>query len=208
MVRKQLGGFNWTLGLVSLSLAILLNACSTKEHQPKGDANNGGLLLPDGFEALVVVDSLGTARHFNVNTNGDIYVKLTDGARGLGNAAIRVSGRDGKADSIAYFGDYEEPRGYGPTSMRIHNGYLYFSTKGAIYRNKLTDAQLVPDSPIERVVTDDFKTEHIAKSLAFDDAGFMYVGFGSISNVCQEANREPGSPGQQPCRELAEHAGI
>ena len=37
---------------------------------------NGGLFLPDGFEATVVVDSLpGRARHLAVNDNGDIYVK-------------------------------------------------------------------------------------------------------------------------------------
>ena len=40
---------------------------------PKSDPDNGGLFLPDGFEAVVVVDSLkGRARHMAVNANGDI----------------------------------------------------------------------------------------------------------------------------------------
>lgn len=30
---------------------------------PKIDSDNGGLLLPDGFGALVVVDSIGESRH-------------------------------------------------------------------------------------------------------------------------------------------------
>jgi len=43
---------------------------------PPSDPDNGGLTFPDGFEAVVVVDSLGPARHLAVNNNGDIYVKL------------------------------------------------------------------------------------------------------------------------------------
>ncbi|MEJ7682382.1 MAG: hypothetical protein WKG06_31930 [Segetibacter sp.] len=43
---------------------------------PPGDPGNGGLYLPTGFEAVVVADSIGPARHIAVNDNGDIYVKL------------------------------------------------------------------------------------------------------------------------------------
>jgi hypothetical protein len=43
---------------------------------PQGDPDNGGLFLPGGFEAVVVVDSLpARARHLAVNEAGDIYVK-------------------------------------------------------------------------------------------------------------------------------------
>lgn len=191
-----------------LIVSIFIARCNGKEHLPKGDPDNGGLFIPDGFEAVVVADSVGPARHLAVNENGDIYVKLTEGDLHSGNVALRDVNNDGKADSISYFGDYQEKRGYGPTAMRIYNGYLYFSTRGAIYRNKLTPGKLVPESRIELVLTDDYKIEHIAKPLAFDDNGHMYVGFGSISNVCQVDNREPGSPGQDPCAELAEHAGV
>jgi glucose/arabinose dehydrogenase/mono/diheme cytochrome c family protein len=191
-----------------LIVSLFFAGCNEKEHLPKGDPDNGGLFIPGGFEAVVVADSVGPARHLAVNENGDIYVKLTEGALHSGNVALRDVNNDGKADSISYFGDYQEKRGYGPTAMRIYNGYLYFSTRGAIYRNKLTPGKLVPESRIELVLTDDYRTEHIAKPLAFDDNGHMYVGFGSISNVCQVDNREPGSPGQDPCAELAEHAGI
>ena len=191
-----------------LLLSIIYTSCSQNDKLPKGDMDNGDIVLPGGFEAVVVVDSIGNARHLAVNTNGDIYVKLTSGALNTGNAALRDLDNDGKADSIAYFGAYEEPGGYGPTSMRIYNDYLYFSTKNAIYRNKLTAGKLVPESEIEVVLTYEQETEHIAKVLTFDDAGHMYVSFGSISNVCQEVNREPWSPGQMPCAELVEHAGI
>jgi glucose/arabinose dehydrogenase/mono/diheme cytochrome c family protein len=191
-----------------LFISFLLSGCDTKGKLPNGDPDNGGLFLSAGFEAVVVADSVGKARHLAVNDNGDIYVKLTKGARHAGNAALRDTDHDGKVDSVAYFGDYQEEDGYGPNSMRLYNGYVYFSTKSAVYRYKLAPGKLLPESKIERMLTDDYKVEHIAKTLAFDDQGHMYVAFGSISNVCQEINREPGSVGQVPCAELAEHAGI
>lgn len=196
-------------GVLLFSLTgVFLTNCTQKGKLPEGDPDNGGLFLSEGFEAVVVVDSIGKARHLAVNENGDIYVKLTTGGRNAGNAALRDTDNDGKADSVAYFGDYQEEGGYGPNSMRIYNDYVYFSTKEAVYRNKLTPGKLVPESKIELILRDDYKVEHIAKTLAFDGEGHMYVAFGSTSNVCQEVNREPGSLGQNPCAELAEHAGI
>jgi glucose/arabinose dehydrogenase len=194
--------------LLIFILSTFLSRCVQKSNLPAGDIDNSGLFLPDGFEVVVVADSIGRARHLDVNKNGDIYVKLTDAKQDSGNVAIRDSNNDGKADHIAYFGDYKAESGYGPTGMRIYNGSIYFSTKGAVYRQKLTPGKLIPESKIETVLTDNYLTEHIGKSLAFDDDGHMYVNFGSISNNCQIDNRIPESPGQYPCAELAEHAGI
>src|SRR5258705_10411846 len=61
--------------LISVTAAGLA-ACIQPLHLPKGDADNGGLLLPGNFDALLVVDSIGPARHLAVNDNGAIYVKL------------------------------------------------------------------------------------------------------------------------------------
>lgn len=164
--------------------------------------------MPGGFEALVVTDSIGRARHLAVNENGDIYVKLAYANQDSSSVAIRVSPEDGKADQIAYFGGYKAERGYGPTSMRIYNGYIYFGSRSAIYRQKLTPGSLVPESEVGLVLTDSTSSGHLANTLAFDDAGNMYVNFGSLSDNCQIEDRMPLSPGQYPCPELAEHAGI
>ena len=42
------------------------------------DEINGGLMLPEGFKAIVVADSVGPARHLAVRDNGDIYIKLRE----------------------------------------------------------------------------------------------------------------------------------
>jgi hypothetical protein len=64
------------LAITCLIFTSCINDYSTKIDLPPSDADNGGLFLPEGFEALVVTDSIGRARHIAVNENGDIYVKL------------------------------------------------------------------------------------------------------------------------------------
>ncbi|MDX2246994.1 MAG: c-type cytochrome [Bacteroidia bacterium] len=195
---------------------ILLTNCTPSENLPPSDPENGGLVFPSGFEALVVADSTGNARHLTVNTNGDIYVKLSssDSLRG-GNVALRDTTGDGKADIIRYFGGMGTQRGHYGTAMILHNGYLYFSSALELYRYKLTPGQLVPESPREVVLTDDHEHGvhwHITKPVSFDDQGFMYVPFGSPSNACQDIsatpNGAPGGVGLDPCPELEQHGGI
>src|SRR5882672_12107637 len=122
---------------VILLLLVVFTLTRCKDKLPPGDPGNGGLFLPRGFEAVVVVDSLrGRARQLAVNDNGDIYVKSRFSKPDARNAVLRDTNGDGKADSIKEFGSYEKERTYG-TAMRIHKGYLYFSSELTVYRYKL-----------------------------------------------------------------------
>jgi glucose/arabinose dehydrogenase/cytochrome c5 len=200
----------------NLALCLLLFAGFVQRESgndlPVQTADNGGLFLPEGFEATVVVDSLpGRARHLAVNDNGDIYVKARF-AREKDESvlALRDTNGDGRADVIKRFGGLGRERAYG-TGMRIYNGYLYFSSELYVYRYKLKPGQLVPDSPMEIVLTDDHEHglhEHIAKPLTFDQDGHMYVAYGAPSNACQEKNRTPNVAGLDPCPMLVDHGGI
>lgn len=202
--------------LAILLLALSLYQCGPERNLPLGDADNGGLLLPEKFEALVVVDSIGPARHIAVNDNDDIYVQLNNSNDGKGTIALRDNDNDGKADSIVHFGDYID-KGRSATGVTIHNGYLYTSSNKMVYRNKLTAGELVPSSETEVVFTD--MEEHVdrnwhtTKPLAFDNKGNMYIPFGSPSDACQDMEKYgpvglPGGKGQDPCPELETQAGI
>ena len=200
-----------------LLLAVLLIQCKDS-HLPTSDKNNGGLILPGGFEALVVVDSIGRARHLAVNDNGDIYVKLTfnDKMKGRGGTVgLRDLNGDGKADSVVYFGDYTDVGG-SAVGMTIHDGYLYTSTVTTVLRNKL-DGSLIPESKTEILLTDSSnnvtKNWHTTKPVAFDNDGNMYVPFGSPTDAGQDINLYgpagiPNGKGLDPEPVLVDHAAI
>ena len=171
------------------------------------DPDNGGLILPDDFRALVVSEGVGESRHLAVNTNGDIYVKLRTDTGKNGNVALRDVDGDGKADITKRFGDYPND-GRFATEMKIHNGYLYYSSELVVYRQKLDKSKLIPDSKPEVLVIDPYPIRwHNAKSLAFDGKGGMYVTFSGYTNSCEDLTRGYDDPlatvlGKEPCDEL------
>ena len=175
MKRHSFSGIRCVACAVGIAMLLLFNRCGQNESRhtlPIGYADNGKLTLPDGFEALVVVDSVGKARHLAVNKNGDIYIKLRGVTPQGGSVALRDTTGDGKADIIKYFGTYKDPKSYG-TAMRIYNDHIYFSTTGTVYRNKLISGQLLPDTTTEAVVIDDYQAGPmdgaITKPITFDD---------------------------------------
>lgn len=63
------------------TMASALPACqpaSTPAAQSGCDPDNGGITLPAGFCAVVVVDSVGSARHIEIAENGDVLLALTN----------------------------------------------------------------------------------------------------------------------------------
>lgn len=172
--------------------------------------DNGGIILPDGFCATLVVDSLGPARHIAVAANGDVYVKTRSEEGGI--AALRDTTGDFQADVIERFGSMT-PMGTGilwETGMAIHDGYLWASNKESVYRWSMPDGgALVPEGDPEIVVSGfPEQQSHASKSIAFDENGYLYVNVGAPSNACQTDPRTPGSMGQDPCPQLERQAGI
>ena len=202
--------------IYGLVLLFLLCQCSdvtpsiTKDTSP---IKNGGLIIPDGFQATVFADSLGPSRHLTVNNNGDVYVKLSTDKGTLGNVALRDINQDGIADSIQRFGNYPND-GRFATEMRIHKGYLYFSSELVVYRQKLIPGQLIPEGDPEVIMIDEFPIRwHNAKSLAFDSKGGMYVTFSAPTNVCEDQSIDYSDPnsiikGEYPCSQLDILGGI
>lgn len=166
-------------------------------------ANAEDFTLPPGFEATVFADDLGYARHLAVREDGAVYTILRRRAFGEGLVTMIDDDGDGIADRVERFGSF---RG---TGVGFYNGYLYFATTGAIYRYSFEGDELVPKGDPEVVIAGlpDYGN-HSAKPFTFDGAGNIYVNFGAPSNACQRVSRTRGSPGQAPCPQLEERAGI
>lgn len=195
--------------IIKYSVVILvmaaIAACSGGEGEPalNFSENNGGITLPDGFKAVVVADSVGSARHITINRNGDIYVALDQPHNGKGIAALRDKNGDGVADVKKYFGQYTG------TGIDIYQGYLYFGSDTSIVRYKMNEGELLPNLTPQVVVSGfPVQNQHAVKPFTFDQSGNMYVNIGAPSNACQEKMRTPGSPGQDPCPQLESHGGI
>lgn len=170
------------------------------------DEDNAGLQLAPGMKAYVVAENLGRGRHLAVNANGDIYMNLREPHEKGGIVALRDTDGDGRADQVDYFGDF------GGTGMAFNNGYLYASNDSTVFRFSFSSGNLIPDNaanPDTIVYGLPKQTSHAAKSLTFDEAGFLYVNVGAPSNACQQEDRVKGSPPMgDPCPLLERTGGV
>ena len=198
---------------IFILLIPLIASCATNQNEQEdkqeltaeeltADPDDAGLMLPDGFNALVVAEDLGRGRHIAVKENGDIYLMLRKAEDEGSMVALRDTTGDGKADIIKYFGEQSG------TGIAIHNNYLYYSSDTSVHRVPLSDA-LIPEGTHEKVVGGfPDQGQHAAKPLAFDQQGNMFVTIGAPANACQEQIRTKGSPGQDPCPLLEQYGGI
>ncbi len=195
--------------LVFLTTAwVALSGCE-KEPEPeqskiKCDQDNGGLILPDGFCALIVTDHINFLRHITVTRNGDIYGSRRNRRLGLGGlVGIRDLDGDGKADVVQEFS--EKPT----LGIAVHDGFLYFGENERILKYTLNSESLIPEQN-PQVVVDNFPEQknHSGKTFTFDQQGRMYINVGSPSNACQSEELIPGSEGIAPCPQLETQAAI
>ena len=172
--------------------------------------DNGGLTLPDGFCALVVIDSLPGARHLAVAANGDVFVAIRNRRSSRqgpletgGVAVLRDTDGNGTADSMERWGVN------GGNDVLLADGYVYHSPDDAVLRYPFTKGDMVPSGAPDTLVHDlPADRNHTAKSIALGPDNALYVNIGSPSNACMEQSRTPGSPGMDPCPELDTRAGI
>jgi glucose/arabinose dehydrogenase len=190
---------------IGASVAVLVTsaiwmACTTAEKaQTSGGAN---LTLPSGFNARVLIDSIGKARHLAVTAQGDIFVKLADPVNGSGIVVLHDNGD--KATVKSTFGDFAG------TGTYIKNGYLYASSNTSVYRFWLNEAGEVVDPGNPELIVSGLmdKGQHESKSLVVDNDGNLYVNIGAPSNSCQKEDRQKGSLGMMPCPILDSAGGI
>lgn len=161
-------------------------------------ADNAGLTLPQGFKAMAIAENLGSARHIVVTPQNDIYVHLARLQNGKGIVVLH-DGDAEKATVKTSFGNF------GGTGININNGYLYASSANTIYRYKLNANNEVINPETPEVVVNGLvgKRTHQDKSMAFDNAGNLYVNIGAYSNICSEFD-----PQKKGCPILDSAGGI
>lgn len=194
-----------------LLFLVLASSCASDAGPDEGnsgsnrldfDPDNASIALPAGFQAVLVADNLGQARHLCVDASGDVYVNLGSERMGSGLVALRDTTGDGRADQVKYFGSG------GGTAILLKDTYLYYTTNTQVFRYALDPESLVPSGNPELMLTLPAQSQHAAKALAFDQSGNMYVSIGAPSNACQDPSRTAGVPGQDPCPLLNNAGGV
>lgn len=166
--------------------------------------DNGGLVLPDGFCAVVVADGIAGPRHMTVAPNGDLYVAARgDGDEAGSGLALRDSTGDGVADVRVAFDSR------GGTGIELWNGWVYVGHDDGVVRYRRPAGQLAPDGQGE-VIVGGLRSGggHAAKPVEITPDGALFVNIGSPSNACQVQDRTAASPGKDPCEERESSAGI
>jgi glucose/arabinose dehydrogenase/mono/diheme cytochrome c family protein len=180
----------------SLAIAVGLAALRAASL-PTPDPDDGAITLPPGFRALVVADNLVVNRKAGnsaerlrgivVAPNGDIFAKTRLGPI----LALRDTNGDGRVDETKEFGP-----GDGGTHIAFHDGWLYHSSRTAVYRYRYAPGELVPASELQTVVSGlPAERDHDAKAFAFDDRGRMLVEVGAPYNVYSKPDRQLGAKG-------------
>jgi glucose/arabinose dehydrogenase len=217
------------LGLAAAALIAAsgsLFACGGADRAPGGAGSadtaaaaatgtaGDSITVPAGFHSTVFADTLGQARQLTTRPNGDVYVNTWrspyDSARRVPSGgflvALRDTNRDGKADQIQRFGS---ETGNGGTGIAFFKEALYAEAGPSILRYRLTADELAPRAAPDTIVSGlPIEGGHPMHPFTIDPDGNLFVNSGSSTNSCQVKDRQPGSPGERPCRELATRAGI
>ncbi|MGF7169356.1 glucose/arabinose dehydrogenase/cytochrome c553 [Sphingobium xanthum] len=217
-----------TLPMLALTGAVALFGGAIAITQPFGgtaraqdDAtcanDETGLSLPPGFCATIFADNIGHARHMVVGADGTLYVNTwmsryfrTPAPAGGFIVALRDTNGDGKADQADRFGTTPREDGTGGgTGIAIWKDGLFVQVDDKIVRYAMKAGQAIPTGE-PTVIVDGMPMngDHMMKAIAIDKAGNLFVNSGSPSNVCEKANRQPGSMGKDPCDELVLQGGI
>ena len=193
----------------ALTVLIVPGLLLAQRGAEKCDPDNVGLKLPQGFCAMVYVDTLRGARHMVVAPNGDVIVSTQQrpgaGVAGPGGVWIlRDDNGEGKADRRVHFAG-----GFTSSEVALFDGHLYAETNTEILRFPFPDGTFAPAGKTDTIAEGlPGGGSHPVKTFAIDKAGNLYVNFGTATNSCQTDDRKKESPGKRPCDEVDIRGGI
>jgi glucose/arabinose dehydrogenase len=193
------------ISLIALSMLVFaegnrLHSPSVASPPPAGCSRAGDLVLPEGFCAIAVAETLGRIRQLTVLPNGDAVV--ASGGSGGRLVLLRDTDGDGQADLRRTI--HVE----GGTGVQWHDGWLYFSPDSKVIRWRWQPGALETAGPAEVIVSGLPTGGHSAKTFAFLGGDSLIVNIGSRTNSCQREDRGYRSPGHDPCTELETRAGL
>jgi glucose/arabinose dehydrogenase len=139
-----------------------------------------GVKLPAGFQISIYAKGLHTPRFMTIGPNGVLLV--ADRASSSVIALLPGSSPMTAEKSQTLVNGLHEP-----TSLYLHDGYLYIGERTSIARVKLGND--LKAGPIERIITDiPAGNDHTTRTVVVGPDNHIYVAIGSDCNLCQETD--------------------
>jgi glucose/arabinose dehydrogenase len=185
-----------------LAAALLLNGCSTLGQLAWQAADQAGrysakrivaddITVPDGYQAVRVVNGLNFPSSFTFDDAGNIYIveSHTVPAPMLKPKIVRVT-KAGAIDRVRLDGA-DAPNGDTAIGIAFHDGWLYFSHEQK--DGTFSIARVRPQGgTVEAVVRGvPVMGDHDVNQLFFDRDGTLYFGVGSATNSGVVASGDP-----------------
>ena len=139
-----------------------------------------GIQLPQGFQISVYARGLNIPRFMTIGPNGVLLVAN----RGSNSVVALIPGASPTraAQSLTLVSDLHDP-----TSLDMHEGYLYIGEGSSIARVQLSND--LHAGPVERIITGlPEGGQHSTRTVLIGPDNHIYVSIGSDCNVCQESN--------------------
>ena len=119
-------------------------------------------------------------------------------------ARLLIESRPGTSVRAAHEGSAA-----GGTGIGMYKGSIYAEINDRIVRYALPANSIVPRDAPETIVSGlPLGGDHPMHPFIIDAEGWMYVDVATATNSCQPQNRQPQSPGANPCTELETRGGI
>lgn len=210
-------------GAILLAGALAIGGCSEQEADEAAAgsqacaSDDSGITLPPGFCATVFAEDVGRGRHLVVGADGTVYLNTWSGFYYDGDVrrdegylvALKDTSGDGKADIVTRFGPGTGDKVAGGTGIAIYKGWLYAEVDDRIIRWHLNPGGAAPKSAPDVIVSGlPMGGEHPMHQFVIDGAGQLFVNSGAFTNACEIKMGVPRPKVDNPCRELAEHAGV
>jgi glucose/arabinose dehydrogenase/mono/diheme cytochrome c family protein len=219
--RNTRNMFSGTCAIALWANTAFLLGISTASAEPAdGTAckeDNGGIILAPGFCASIFADQIGHVRHMAVAPSGVLYVNTWSGRyyhndtppAGGFLVALQDTKRTGHADVIKRFGDGVPEGSAGGTGIAVYNNSIYAEVNDRVVRFALAANGIVPAGKPDVIVSGlPLTGDHPMHPFIIDAKGNLFVDLGSATNACEEKNRMPLSPGNQPCTEKETRGGT
>ncbi|HET8845405.1 MAG TPA: PQQ-dependent sugar dehydrogenase [Ktedonobacteraceae bacterium] len=162
----------------SSSSASTISSTPTTASTPLPTSNIPGLHLPSGFQISVYASGLNTPRFMTIGPNGVLLV-----ANRANNSVVALTPGSSPlqaAKSTTLISNLHDP-----SSLDMHDGYLYIGEQISIARVKLGDD--LKTGPVERNITDLPEGGQLTtRTVLIGSDNHIYVAIGSSCNVCQE----------------------